>query len=263
MKIVCLIENTGQPGLFTEHGLSLYIEVNGRRILFDAGQSAAFADNAALLGISLEDVDMAILSHGHYDHSGGLLRFMEINRHAPVYVNRNAFESFYSGSDKYIGLDPALKNHPRFVLTDDALDLGCGMSLCTMNGAERPYPSFGQGLTVEVNGKRIPDSFLHEQYLTICENGRKIVFSGCSHKGVMNIIQWLNPDILLGGFHFMKLDPEQDSDRCTLKGAAECLLRSSTEFYTCHCTGEAPYAFIKPVMGNRLHYLSGGDILNL
>lgn len=252
------MENTGRPGLSVEHGLSLYIEANNLKILFDAGQTGAFADNAEALGISLEEVDIAILSHGHYDHSGGLLRFMEINRHAPVYVNRNAFESFYSGSEKYIGLDPALKNHPRFILTDDWTDLGKGMNLCTMNSARADYPSFGQGLSVERNGLRSPDRFLHEQYLTIAENGRNIVFSGCSHKGVMNIVSWLKPDVLLGGFHFMKLDPD-GADKTTLEEAAAFLMDTCTDYYTCHCTGEAPYAFLKSRMNSKLHYIACGD----
>ena len=261
MKITCLMENTGRPGLNAEHGLSLYIEAGNRRILFDAGQSGAFADNALALGISLESVDIAILSHGHYDHSGGLKRFMEINSHAPVYISSNAFEDFYSGPEKYIGLDPALKHHSRFILTDDVTDLGNGMTLCTMNGAAACYPSFGQGLTVERDGLRSPDRFLHEQYLTITENGRKIVFSGCSHKGVMNIVSWLSPDVLIGGFHFMKLDPE--GDRQILEDAASNLMDSHAEFYTCHCTGLAPYAYLKSLMCDRLRYIACGDIIEL
>ena len=262
MKITCLMENTGRPGLLTEHGLSLYIETGSHRILFDAGQTGAFADNAACLGVSLEDVDIAVLSHGHYDHGGGLMRFMEINRRAPVYVNRRAFGNFYSGPDKYIGLDPALKGHPRLVLADDEADLGASMTLRTMNGAQAKHPAFGQGLSVEENGVRRQDGFLHEQYLTITENGKRIVFSGCSHKGVMNIVSWLRPDVLLGGFHFLKLDPE-GPDRRILLDAAEQLMASSAQFYTGHCTGEAPYAFLKPLMGDRLSYLACGDSIVL
>ena len=93
MKVVTLMENTTCcDELFCEHGLSLYIETEGHRILFDAGQSAAFADNAEKLGVDLREVDFAVLSHGHYDHGGGLGRFLEIHKTAPVYVSRYAFE---------------------------------------------------------------------------------------------------------------------------------------------------------------------------
>ena len=72
MKLTVLMENTTvREDLTAEHGLSLYIEANGKRILFDTGASATFADNAEKLGIDLSQVDLCILSHGHYDHGGG------------------------------------------------------------------------------------------------------------------------------------------------------------------------------------------------
>ena len=92
MKITALVENTvsgqraEQLGLGREHGLSLYIEACGHRILFDMGQSDLFARNAAALGVDLAAVDLAVLSHGHYDHGGGLARFLELNGAAPVYL---------------------------------------------------------------------------------------------------------------------------------------------------------------------------------
>ena len=105
MKIVCLLENkTALPHMETEHGLSLYIETGNKKILFDMGQTDAFAQNAEKLGISLEEVDFAVLSHGHYDHGGGLSRFLEINRHAPVFVQKDASDlhgRIFSDQRKY------------------------------------------------------------------------------------------------------------------------------------------------------------------
>ena len=87
MKLTVLMENTTcREDLVCEHGLSLYIEANGQRILFDAGQTGAFADNAEKMGVDLTKIDLCILSHGHYDHGGGLKRFLEINDHAKVYI---------------------------------------------------------------------------------------------------------------------------------------------------------------------------------
>ena len=117
MKIWTLMENAAcREDLTAEHGLSLYIETGDRKILFDAGQSAAFADNAEKMGIDLEAVDLAILSHGHYDHSGGLKRFLEINGHAKIYVNQYAFDCCYHGDDRYIGVDQSLKDCDRLFL---------------------------------------------------------------------------------------------------------------------------------------------------
>ena len=257
MRIRVLMENTAQDGLACEHGLSLYIETCGKRILFDAGQSAAFADNAAAMGVDLSAVDFAILSHGHYDHSDGFMRFLEINDHAPVYVHRRAFEPHYHGSERYIGVDPALLSSSRIVLVDDELDLGGGMRLTACAGLPAPYPASVAHMTTKTDTGFVQDTFPHEQYLVVEENGRRIVISGCSHRGVLNIVSWLKPDILVGGFHFMKLDPAS-GDAPFLASAADALLAHPCIYYTGHCTGEAAYAFLKERMGERLLSLTSG-----
>ena len=263
MRIRVLMENTSARGdLIAEHGLSLYIEACGRRILFDAGQSAAFADNAKTLGVDLSAVDLCVLSHGHYDHSGGLARFLELNDHAPVYMHRCASQAHHNASGKYIGVDPALAASPRVVMTGDALDLGSGLSLCTCNALIADCPASARGMTAESGGVRIQDSFAHEQYLILTERGRRVVISGCSHKGILDIVRWLRPDVLIGGFHFMKLDP-QGGDAPLLRAAAKELLASGCTFYTGHCTGEAPFAFLKDIMGDRLHAIHSGTVIQI
>ena len=88
MRIVTLVENTARrQDLTAEHGLSLYIETENHKILFDAGQSEAFAENAKKLGVDLTQTDLAVLSHGHYDHGGGLAKFLEANDHAPIFLS--------------------------------------------------------------------------------------------------------------------------------------------------------------------------------
>lgn len=91
VKIYTLAENTAFNSKFaSEHGLSLYIETDSHKILFDSGQTDVFIKNAALLGVDLSKIDIAILSHGHYDHGGGFERFLEINQTASIYINENA-----------------------------------------------------------------------------------------------------------------------------------------------------------------------------
>ncbi len=263
MKIIALMENTAaRPDLLCEHGLSLYIEALGRRILFDAGQSEAFADNAAALGADLTKVDLAILSHGHYDHSGGLMRFLSMNDTAPLYMNERAFSDCWHGEDHYIGVDQTLKGSDRLHLTGDVHRICEGLTLLTCNDMERRYPLSGKGLTIrQADGTFEQDQFLHEHYLLIEENGKRVLVSGCSHKGILNIMQWLKPDILIGGFHFMKLDPILDRER--LKASAEELMAYDTDYYTCHCTGEAQFEALGQWMGARLRYLRTGCVLTL
>lgn len=254
MKITCLIENTtNDPTLTAEHGLSLYIEAADRKILFDMGQSRAFADNANKLGIDLSKVTTAILSHGHYDHGGGLKHFLEINKNAKVYVSRYAFEPHYNSDGKYIGLDTELAQDDRLIFTEDHFAVGNNLSLHSCNEKQAFFNMMTHGMTVERNGQNFPDTFLHEQYLLIEENGKRILISGCSHKGILDITQWFTPDVLVGGFHFSKL-PIDDK----LTEYAKKLDSFGTEFYTCHCTGTDQYSFMKKHM-QKLNYLSTGN----
>ena len=255
MKVVTLMENTAcRDDLCAEHGLSLYLETENHKILFDAGQSASFADNAAKLDVDLKAVDFAVLSHGHYDHSGGLGRFLEINETAPVYVSSHAFEPHYNAAGKYLGVDPSLQSTPRIRFAAEETALAEGITLHRLDA----MPSDTAGLLMEENGERKPDDFRHEQYLLIEEKGKKILISGCSHKGILQIVDAFRPDILIGGFHFMKI-----GDGSVLKAAAEKLLGYETVYYTGHCTGQKQYDHLKTIMGDRLHYIAAGTILEL
>ncbi len=257
MKIWTLMENTAcREELATEHGLSLYIETGTHKILFDAGQSGAFADNARKMGVDLGQVTLAVLSHGHYDHGDGLGRFLSLNSFAMIYVNQHAFEPHYHGAEKYIGLDPALLESGRIIFTGGEITLAPGVTLYT--AIPCPHPIDSSGLTVLENGSFRPEDFRHEQYLMIEENGRKILFSGCSHRGILNIAEYFCPDVLIGGFHFMNL-----TDEATLKAAAQALMAQPTRYYTGHCTGQQQFAVLKAVMGERAAYLSGGTVLEI
>lgn len=257
MKVTVLMENTAlRPELASEHGLSLYIETGEKAILFDTGQTGAFADNAEKLGIDLSRVDFCILSHGHYDHGGGLKRFLEVNDRAPVYLNQYAFGEYFS-SGKYIGLDPVLEGDPRLVPVADVLELAEGITICSCNDLLRPF-SFGVfGQTQRKNGIHQEDAYLHEQYLLIEEKGKKYCFSGCSHKGVLNILHWFRPHVFLGGFHFIRMDPAGRE----LTEALHHLRAADTRYFTGHCTGPEQYAVLKAALADRLDYLSTGTTI--
>lgn len=258
MKITALLENTTErEDMEIEHGLSLYIETESHKILFDMGQSDLFAKNAETLGIDLSAVDLAILSHGHYDHGGGLHTFLSLNTTAPVYVNRFVFEPHFNAANNYIGLDTTLVESSRIRYSEEITPLSSGLTLYSCNERPRSCDLGSFGLTVLDGNSHVSDDFRHEQYLLIEENDKKVLISGCSHKGIQNIMEWFAPDVLVGGFHFMKLEPGE-----ALDNAAKDLNKYSTRYFTGHCTGEEQYAYLKKRM-EHLEYLSCGKTITI
>lgn len=261
MRITVLTENTTcLEGLVPEHGLSLYIETGTHKILFDMGQSDLFLTHAKALGVEIADVDVAILSHGHYDHGGGLAAFLAANKNAPVYVNENAFQPHYRKDGSYIGLDAALMGHKRLVSVGECHRIDGTLSLFACNTREKPYGLDTAGLGMERDGAIVPEDFRHEQYLLITEGEKRVLISGCSHKGILNIVDWFAPDVLVGGFHLNKNDPA-GKGRAVLDRTAAQLLAGNTRYYTCHCTGLPQYEYLKSKMGDRLGYLACGAVV--
>lgn len=256
MKITVLAENTTvSPDYESEHGLSLYIETNNKKILFDMGQTNLFAENAKKLGVDLADVDIAVISHGHYDHGGGLETFLQLNTKAPIYINKNAFLEFYNGTNKYIGLDQKFSKETRLAFCDDMFKIDKNLFLYTCNDRSIKYGDISVGLTVKNNGVFQPDRFVHEQYLYIMESGKRYLISGCSHKGVLDIVNWFSPDVFIGGFHYNKMMSDSKLAERAMK-----LNKMNIKYYTCHCTGVEQYEYMKKFIAD-LDYISTGTTI--
>ncbi len=255
MKIYCLIENTKSSDDFVcEHGLSFFIDTGTRKILFDMGQSDAFIKNAKRLGLDLSQVDFAILSHGHFDHGGGLKAFLEINKKAPVYVSKHGFEPHYNKDKKYIGLDTSIQSD-RIIFVDKTTNIDTGISILNCNDKKAQYKIDTFGQTVLENEVFTEEDYRHEQYLMIDVCGKRILFTGCSHKGILNIVNWIEADYIIGGFHFFKMEIDKILEICaSYLGTFDC------QFFTCHCTGKEQYEFMKEFAQN-IKYISSGDII--
>lgn len=268
MKVTSLVENTSRTELPVEHGLSLHICLNnGKQILFDMGQRRLFAGNANRLGINLADVDFAVVSHGHYDHGGGLRAFLELNRKAKVYINRHAFEPHYSLHEdglRYIGLDTELKSCDRIVFCEDETRITSHAILFSAVKGDCLKP-IGNRLLFGP-AKETNDDFRHEQSLIIQEGNKTILFAGCAHTGIVNIIQKARQTIdtplthVFAGMHLVKSGLTQEQETRFIHSLADKLLeQTGCRYFTMHCTGLPQYEVLKKRMGNAIHYMSCGD----
>ncbi len=270
MIIKTLVENTSDfKNLEGEHGLSLYIETKTQKVLFDTGASSLFAENAKKMDVDLTKVDIAVISHGHYDHGGGLKAFLHINNHAKVYLNKRAFEKYYvhrfEGVKEYIGLDEALLPNKRFVFVGSHMVIDEELELFSHVKGERLNPSGNKDLFMEAKQRIVPDDFVHEQNLVIKEDGNIVLAAGCAHNGIVNILEHFQkennclPSHVLGGFHLYNPSAQEHEDPVVTAEIGAYLLNTNAMFYTCHCTGIVSYERLRFMMGEKVEYLSTGS----
>lgn len=264
MKITCLVENTtSNKNLNCEHGLCFYIKTTNHKILCDLGQTDLFYENAQKLDIDLSKVDIVFLSHGHYDHGGGLEKFIEINDKAKIYTSKFAFQKYYNG-EKFIGLNESLKNLKNLVLCDKDFTIDNELKILNFK-TDKISEKQNKNLMKVANGKKVADDFIHESYLQILDDKCKLLYIGCAHKGILNITKnFLKQkyDYFLGGFHFKGFDTKNE-DKLYLENTAIKLNSYETKFLTCHCTGLEQFEIMKEKNDKNLEYVSTGDILDL
>lgn len=245
MIITVLVDNrSSKPDIMGQHGLSLYIETETKNLLFDTGQDDLFIKNAEKLKKSIAAVDYLILSHGHYDHGGGIKYFLENNKIGKIYMRSSAFLPLYSeeqtGDYRYIGLDQDLARNPRFILTGEEEVIEKGFDLFSGVKSYLPRASSTSTLKVKIDDEYRDDPFLHEQCLIIEEKEKTVLFTGCSHTGIINILNHAfslygkYPDVVIGGFH---LENKKGVQKQELDALIDFVKTTKADYYTCHCTG--------------------------
>jgi len=265
VKFTVLIENTAPEGLLAEWGLSLLIEYRGGRYLLDTGGSALFAENARKLGFDLSKMDAAVLSHAHFDHSGGFDEFCRLNAHAPVYIRRSARENCYSQhaeGKKYIGLQRGMlkRLEKRLVRVDGDARIAPGVTLVPHKQPDMRESGRAAKMFVHRGFWFRPDDFSHEQSLVFETKQGLAVFNSCCHGGVDAIIEEISRTFpgksiaaLAGGFHLFRTSAEGVhalADRLEKLGAPM--------LYTGHCTGDEAMAILEARFPGRVRSLETG-----
>ncbi|MCI6639447.1 MAG: MBL fold metallo-hydrolase [Pygmaiobacter massiliensis] len=251
MKVTTLIENENadHPQLFCEHGLSMLVETGGFSILFDTGATGHFMDNAKKLGIDLSHLNAVVVSHGHFDHAGGLVRLLqELDDSVPVYVGDGFLEEKYKKTPqgyRYLGVPP-LKNPQRLHQLEKTTKLKDGIwivkNFTKTNEFEKPNPLF---VKKQKDGWQL-DLFSDEIALAVrCRQGL-VVIAGCSHIGIVNLLRSVQAQLampifgVIGGSHLVEADTARLSatlDAFKQMGIQRCWLS--------HCTGLPAMEFLE------------------
>ena len=221
ISITTLIDDIASENLRPEHGSSLWINYGDKRILFDTGQSNLLLRNAKLLDIDLADTDAIVISHGHYDHTGGLPTVLNIASKAKIYLHPAATEPKFSrkaSGAKSIGMSDsakkAIQNH-HIIWTATPAQLFFGMAVTGQVPRISEFENVGGAFFLDENCQK-PDELLDDQTLFIESAKGLIVVLGCAHSGVINTLDYIKKlsdqnyiYAVIGGMHLLNASTER------------------------------------------------------
>lgn len=258
-RITILVDNQAEAGLIAQHGFALWIESADRRILFDTGQDLACEENGGTLGIDLAAADALVLSHGHYDHTGGISRCLNLARKAELYchpgavlprysVRNNSARTLQMPSESMRAIDtlPAERVH----WVQQSLLLTETIGLTGPIPRKTDFEDTGGPFFLDPKGRR-PDPLDDDLALWIRTDRGLIVCVGCAHSGLVNTlnqVQRLNKGIriraVIGGFHLQNAGGRrlERTVSALRQFAPDCLI-------PCHCTGEEAMTAFQNALG--------------
>jgi 7,8-dihydropterin-6-yl-methyl-4-(beta-D-ribofuranosyl)aminobenzene 5'-phosphate synthase len=271
VRITVLVENMARGRhRLGEHGLSFYIEAGPQRVLFDTGQGRALRNNAEVLGIDLESLDAVVLSHGHYDHSGGFAALPARSTTLPVFVHPAAFDTKFSrhpdGSVHDVGLpDPAraalAAGTIHLVETRKPTEVVANILATGTIPRHTQYEDVGGAFFTDP-ACTLTDPLPDDQALALRTPQGVVVLLGCAHSGVVNTMDYIagllnegRIHAVIGGMHLMRASKER------IKATIEALEHYDVRLIApCHCTGISATAAMWHHFTERCHECSVGTV---
>jgi 7,8-dihydropterin-6-yl-methyl-4-(beta-D-ribofuranosyl)aminobenzene 5'-phosphate synthase len=279
MKITVLAANsvckTNSLNFKTENGLSLLIEFYERKILFNSWQADLFIHNAEKMGIDLSQVDYLVISHGHFDYGSSLKHFLKINKKAKIFLHINASHKFYMEVfgfiPYYVGIDQminAYKSRIYFIEEDTQID----DKIILLEGFTEvfPKPEVKKALFEKTKNRFNADKFNHELAMLLIEYDEVVLFSGCSHSGIINLIEevkLLSKNMRIkakfGSFHINNPISKKNESQDYIKELTEAICKTDSVFYTGHYTRENKFLYIKGLMCRKIQKMSIGEVIEV
>jgi len=274
LQITVLVENTaGDRDVLAEHGLSLLVEADNRRMLFDTGQGRAFLDNARRLGISVDSIDAAVLSHGHFDHTGGLTHLNAVSRSFRLFVHPEALAVRYGWREtpppRPIGMPEEAANmvrqiENRVVWTTGPTRIMEDVWVTGPIPRRTDFEDTGGSFFLDAECT-VPDPFADDQAVWLETQTGRVVLLGCAHSGTVNTLDHISEltrrqsiYAVIGGMHLIRADARR------LRATAEALEQHDVQYVVpCHCTGDGAMAFLRGKIGDRLIPCATGSRLSL
>ncbi|WP_245986877.1 MBL fold metallo-hydrolase [Vibrio pectenicida] len=242
-------------------------------IVFDTGNGRTFCDNARLLDVDIAEVGLVVLSHRHHDHCNGTSHFIEINGKAKIYMRACEDQNYYFqafGIRTSVGMDKAIleRNSHRIEFIKNTTEIAPNIYIVTQIDKKYPQPLGNQYLYTQSKTGFERDKFNHELILVIKEKDGLVVFTGCAHSGVLNMVETvvnLFPEqkikAVVGGFHLVGLPVFNsiDGSKQGIEVIGQVLAEYPIDkFYIGHYTGMKAYAILKQVLSDRLEHIPTG-----
>jgi 7,8-dihydropterin-6-yl-methyl-4-(beta-D-ribofuranosyl)aminobenzene 5'-phosphate synthase len=272
-RITVLVENTAShAALIAEHGLSVWIQTGEKHFLFDAGQGPALGVNASRLGIPLEKTYAVMLSHGHYDHTGGLLHILGLQERPTVHAHPAALEPKYAFGPGTASRDIGMPQRVKDLVLSRAdlrpvqgpVEIGGGLFLTGPVPRRTGYEDTGGPFFAD-EACCTPDDMPDDQAAFLHTNQGVYVVLGCAHAGVINTLAYIREltgkapiRAVMGGMHLVAAG-RQRMDR-TVDALRELDIEG---LHPAHCTGAAAVSRLQQEFPGRCFPFSAGTVIDL
>jgi len=273
IKITTITENTVPTGFgqLGEHGLSFLIEYGDRNILLDTGQGLALANNAIRMGADLKKTDTVVLSHGHYDHTGGLKTLMNLGAKYELIAHPDVFSEKLAMHPKlgFIPIGAPLKRDAleesgvRIRLGTEPVEVAKGVTATGEIPMKTEYEKIEPMLFVREGGKEIPDPIADDQALIIDADEGLVVLFGCAHRGIINTLTKIQEitgkekiHTVIGGLHLERAPEAQIAKTIAALGKYE-----PRSIQPAHCSGARAVTQLMSAFGGRVTPCNVGNTL--